>query len=190
MKHSKNSVFAFIKVILNKFKEIALQVKKVIVFSDNCAGQFKSRYNVCNACFSEKDFGVTLELNFFASGHGKGAVDGIRGSIKRTVWREVQGRRCFISMPYDFYKVAENKCKETKISFVPQPEVDSAAMYLAERWDTLIEIPEIQSMHHFLGYDEENILISKTSVDLMLIVPIVKEESSNDEETLKSCQSN
>lgn len=102
------------KAIIVKFKEVVPQVNKLIVFSDNCAGQFKSRYNVTIVCYAEKDFGVSLEWNFFASRQGRGTVDGVGGSVKRTVWREVQGRQCFVSTPYDFYETAKVKCKETE----------------------------------------------------------------------------
>lgn len=44
LKHSKNSVFAFMKANIVKFKKVVPLVNKLIVFSDNCAGQFKSRY--------------------------------------------------------------------------------------------------------------------------------------------------
>lgn len=125
---------------------------------------------------------TTLEWNFFASGHGKGAVDGVGGSIKRTVWREVQGRRAFVSTPYDFYKLAAEKCNGTSILFVPQSEVDMSETFLSIRWDSLVEIPGMQSMHHFQGYDENNIRISRTGIDLMLKVPIIKVEESSDDE--------
>ena len=43
-------------------------------------GQFKSRYTVSNMCFAEKDFHVTMDWNFFASGHGKGKGLQLMGS--------------------------------------------------------------------------------------------------------------
>lgn len=165
----------FLKTILNKFKQLAPDVNKVLVFSDNCVGQFKSRYNVSIVCHAENDFNITLEWNFFASGHGKGAVDGVGGSIKRTVWREVQGRRALITTPYDFFMLASKKCKDICVLFVPKSEVESCEHFLSKRWDDFAAISGIQAMHHFQGYDVKSILVSKTSIDLMLKIPINEE---------------
>lgn len=167
LKHSKNSVWVFMKAIISEMKKIAPSVDHIILFSDNCAGQFKSRYTVSSVCFSEADFGVSMQWNFFASGHGKGAVDGVGGSIKRSVWREVQGRRSYVYSPYDFFKLADEKCKGIHLLYVPQSEVDSYKNHLDQRWLILKEITGINSMHHFQAYDNKNILIGKTSGDLM-----------------------
>ena len=41
-----------------------------------------------NICHHEDDFGVLCEWDFFAIAHGKGACDGIGGTVKRAVYRE------------------------------------------------------------------------------------------------------
>ena len=38
-----------------------------------------------NVCYMEEDFGVTGEWAFFASSHGKGSVDTVGGSVKRSI---------------------------------------------------------------------------------------------------------
>jgi len=48
-----------------------------------------------NTCFLicihlEQDHGVKIWWNFFATSHGKGPVDGLGGSVKRSVWRHVK----------------------------------------------------------------------------------------------------
>ncbi|KAJ8868085.1 hypothetical protein PR048_031894 [Dryococelus australis] len=53
------------------------------IFSDNCTDQFKSRYIISIMCKMEEKLGLGLEWNFFASSHGKGAVDGVSATVKR-----------------------------------------------------------------------------------------------------------
>ena len=36
---------------------------------------------------------LKIRWNFFATSHGKGVVDGIGGTLKRTVWRHVKAER-------------------------------------------------------------------------------------------------
>ena len=66
------------------------QIKTINIFSDAASSQFKQRYLFSNLHEWATDFGVQLVWNFFATSHGKGAVDGIGGSLKRSVWRVVR----------------------------------------------------------------------------------------------------
>jgi hypothetical protein len=46
-----------------------------------------------------------LQWNFFSTSHGKGAVDGVGGSAKRTVWQKVQARKAVVSNAAAFARV-------------------------------------------------------------------------------------
>ncbi|KAG8285742.1 hypothetical protein J6590_074475 [Homalodisca vitripennis] len=108
--------------------------------------------------------------------HGKGAVDGIGGMVKRIVWRAVKGRKVFVNTPEDFYRVALEKCKEIRLLFVSKEEIDHNRKHLEERWGKIHQITGIQAMHHFQAYSDHEILISRTSKSLMLKVDIKNEE--------------
>lgn len=83
---SSYSVWVYIKELLSQIKVLIPAVEEVVFFSDNCAGQFKSKYRVSNICFSKHDFAIPIsEWNFFAASHGKEAVDGVGGCVKRAV---------------------------------------------------------------------------------------------------------
>jgi hypothetical protein len=57
--------------------------KKILYFSDGCAGQYKNCKNFINLCHHKEDFGIEAEWNFFATSHGKGPCDGVGGTVKR-----------------------------------------------------------------------------------------------------------
>lgn len=61
-------------------------IKLINVFSDGVSSQFKQRYLFSNLHKWEKEFSTNLIWNSFVTFHGKGAVDGIGGTIKRSVW--------------------------------------------------------------------------------------------------------
>lgn len=182
LKHCKNSVWTFLKVLVKEIRDLAPKIEHLHIFSDNCAGQFKSRYTMSNVCFGQTDFGVKIDWNFFASSHGKGAVDGIGGMVKRIVWRAMKGRQAFVNTPEDFYRVALEKCKEIRVLFVPKEDINQNRKHLEVRWSNIKEISGIQSMHHFQAYNESEILISKTSKSLMLKVSILKNEDNEVED--------
>ena len=73
--------------IMEYIKQNLPLIRKIIYFSDGCAGQYKNYKNFLNICHHKEDFGLEAEWNFFATSHGKSAVDGIGGTVKRVVAR-------------------------------------------------------------------------------------------------------
>lgn len=58
-----------------------------------------------NICFMKEDFDVNGEWAFFATSHGKGSVDAIGGTVKRSVWRMVKARKNIVSDAKSFFEV-------------------------------------------------------------------------------------
>ena len=56
---------------------------KIKYFADSCAAQYKNYKNFLNLCHHYSDFDLEAEWNFFATGHGKSAVDGMGETIKQ-----------------------------------------------------------------------------------------------------------
>ncbi len=109
LQHDKVAVWVMLKAILKHIKE-NYQISTVKIFSDGCAAQFKNRYTMMNLIFMQDDFDITGEWAFFASSHGKGAVDAIGGTIKRNVWRAVKSRKVIVNTAEAFYKVSADHC--------------------------------------------------------------------------------
>ena len=72
---------------LQKFLPARLQPRKIIYFSDGAASQYKNRKNFINLCHHKEDFGISAEWHFSATAHGKGACDGLGGTVKRLAAR-------------------------------------------------------------------------------------------------------
>ena len=60
-----------------------MPVQKISYFSDGAPQQFKNYKNVLNLYYHNTDFKIEAEWHFFHTAHGKGACDGIGGSVKR-----------------------------------------------------------------------------------------------------------
>ena len=57
------------------------QPQKIIYFLDGAVSQYKNRKNFVNLCHHINDFSIAAEW------HGKGACDGLGGTVKRLVAR-------------------------------------------------------------------------------------------------------
>ena len=83
--HDVIAVYTFIKRFidfLRKFFPIHTQPSKILYFSDGSAPQYKNHKNFLNLCLHQADFGLSAEWHFSATSHGKGACDGLEGSLK------------------------------------------------------------------------------------------------------------
>ena len=89
LSHDKYAVYKFIEVILTDIRKRFPYTRKVCFFSDGAASQFKQKYLFVNLGFLKQEYELeSPEWSFFAASHGKGAVDGICGTIKRSVWQK------------------------------------------------------------------------------------------------------
>ena len=88
--HNTAAVFLYQKCFINFVKQFlppVSQPHKIIHFSDRAGSQYKNRKNFLNLCLHEDDFGVFAEWHFSATAHGKGACDGVGGTVKRLAAR-------------------------------------------------------------------------------------------------------
>lgn len=87
---------AFMDYIFKYLLEKYPQIKIINIFSDGPGSQFKQRYLFSNLHTWEEKHEIKLIWNFFATSHGKGVVDGLGGTVKRSVWRHVRSEQAHI----------------------------------------------------------------------------------------------
>jgi hypothetical protein len=91
-KHENEAVFAFNKVLMDNIKK-QIPVSKVYFVTDGAVTQFKNYKQFINIAMFSTDYNIVAEQHFFASGHGKGACDGIGATVKRMCRKaSVQGK--------------------------------------------------------------------------------------------------
>ena len=84
LKHDTVFVHKVMEITTNFCKRNHPQIKQFEYFSDGCAEQYKNFKHFMNLCKHSEDFNIMVAgWNFFATSHGKGACDGIGGSVKR-----------------------------------------------------------------------------------------------------------
>lgn len=96
LQHDANSVHYFNCKLMDHLKNKfgSRNVRKVTYFSDGAGSQYKNKFNLINLTKHKEDFGVDAQWNFFVTSHGKGACDGIGGTVKRNAYKSsLQNKR-------------------------------------------------------------------------------------------------
>lgn len=124
----------------------------------------------------KEDMGVSGDWVFFASSHGKGAVDAIGGTVKRVVWKEVKARQSVVSTAEDFYKVASKHCPGINVLYVQSSDIRPNAEFLEHRWQSVLPISGIQKKHIFRYGGPNELLIGRFASDNLVKVSVSKSD--------------
>ena len=144
-----NKVFDFVREKHNLPPEVTLHI-----WSDGWAGQFRSRYAF--ALVSQTD--SKLEVNWYYSErhHGKGPMDGIGGTIKNKVFRDVMSNKCLIKNAKDFAEYANKTINGITSIYIPI----NGLLTEPDNIDNASKIPETLSIHKVTrSFNEDNICV-------------------------------
>ena len=158
----KESVYVFNKARLDAVSK-NISFKQVHYWSDGAGSQFKNRFNLASVLFHPHDFGTQATWSFFETAHGKGALDGFGGAVKRAVWRAILQDRAVVNSAEEFAKVAENECLKVQVLYIPKEDITQAKEQLFERWNACISIPETHSIHYVTKLSDTTVSVAKNS---------------------------
>jgi len=98
--HSRIAAFSCVTTIVNEMKRLIGSIERVIMWSDGCASQFRSKFVFALLTHFEK--GINLEWHYNEAHHGKGPMDGVGGTIKRVIYGLVKSRKIVINSAEEF----------------------------------------------------------------------------------------
>jgi hypothetical protein len=165
MHHDKIAVHAFLKKIITWLNENVPELRHLNIFSDGAASQFKQKYNLCNLTFFNETFGIDVAWHFFASGHGKGACDGIGATIKRSVWLRVKTGKFQVTNAEEFYNCALRIDSTVNVFFLSSENIRQDYTSLCVRWDGIKTIPGTQTFHCFAPVSPNVVMARHFSAD-------------------------
>ena len=131
--HSFPTTWAFVKKLVAKLKEQYPYLTMIHFITDSPSSQYRNRYTVQMLARFEGAFNLTAAWNWLESGHGKGACDGIGGTLKRLADRLVK-TNTEIQSAADF---CEKVSPATKVNVihVTAEEVDTAEIEV-KSWES------------------------------------------------------
>ena len=142
LSHNKYAVLAFMSMLVDHLKHIR-EFNRYVVFSDGAPTQFKQKFTMCGMTLLQQ----SLSWNFFATSHGKGAVDGIGRRIKRDVYNTTLSKGLVIKNLDDFVDVAEHCSKNITVLKCTKKHVLSTVKQVDEDISDSAGIPGTHKMH-------------------------------------------
>lgn len=137
--------------MLNTFiKECHPDVTDIFLFSDGPSSQFKNKFMVSLLRTLNQQLGLRISWHYFATSHGKGAVDGIGASVKRSVWTAVSTRKVgSVVDAKSFAGVARRFCNKINVILISAKEiqVQCKELKLDKCFDEATAIPGISKFH-------------------------------------------
>lgn len=114
----------------------------------------------------QEDFGATAECHFFATCHGKGACDGIGGTVKRLA-RQASLQRKLITNAKELHDWAVKEIKGIEFMYISTGEIEQhvSKYKLKKRHEEASTIAGTRSHHAFLQHGPRQVLMRKLSSD-------------------------
>lgn len=164
--HNTVLVHVFQKKLIDVIKKDFMpNLKKIYYFSDGSAAQYKNRKNFINLCHHAEDFdGIEAEWHFYATSHGKGACDGIGGTVKRLATKaSLQSPiNNQILTSLQLYQWGRDNISSVIFIYVANDEFMQEEKILANRFEEAVTVTGTQSYHAFIP-------VSKTKIKTKII---------------------
>lgn len=160
--HDSISVNLFIHKLIGFLKIKFASIDKIIYVTDGAPSQYKNKNNFVNIYYHNNDFGINCEWHFHATAHGKGACDGVGGTVKRMARRASLNRSidCPINSAIEFYNWAISADTNINFCFVPKEEYNPHKIKLTDRYKCCKTIKGTREIHCIIPQDN-NILQTK-----------------------------
>jgi hypothetical protein len=142
-------------------------MKNIVYFSDGCAGQYKNCKNFINLMHHRSDFGINASWSFFCTSHGKGACDGIGGTVKRTTKHESLRRPVSnqILNVYDMYSFCQDRMPCIDFYLLKSSDIETQRNWLKMRFEQAKTIKGTRSYHYFSPINVSTIGMKLVSLD-------------------------
>lgn len=158
--HSKEHVHFYIHKVLTVLKEKFPQLKKIHFVSDGAASQFKNRFTLAGLLFIKKDFKLNAVHEFTPSNHGKNAVDGLGGIVKRGVFKKVMTKKNEVYNSKQFIECAQTIFHSIIFFHTDDTEIDKMKKkVMTPRWEKILKNAAApRNCHYFEPSEDEKYL--------------------------------
>ena len=116
--------------------------------------------------------------------HRKGAVDGIGGTIKGSVWRQVKANSLSPHDPKSYAEIAKDQIPNITIILVTSDKVKQISEEKVSSWSRVLAVPSTQKVHCVKPKSATSLEVSTISTeDSVTVVNILSNSTSETDES-------
>ena len=122
----------------------------------------RTEKNFVNLCLHKDDFGISAEWHFSATSHGKGACDGLGGTVKRLAAR-VSLQRPYndqIMTPRQLFDWASTAVPSAHFGYCSMEDYEREQHNLERRFHQSRTIPGTRKLHSFVPISNSKVRVS------------------------------
>ena len=152
--------------------------KKVIIWSDGATKHFKNRFAMSYMSMFESMYGSTAEWNFCESYHGKGPMDGVGGTMKNGVFKEVLKGHALVQNAFEFFLTAKQIHQSIHVLYRSKEDMEERRKQFDRVWSGVKSANGILSARRITASAPYKINLMRTSFDT---VPMFTRDITPDE---------
>lgn len=150
--HGPGAIWSHLEAVIEYIRNNYPEIKILHVFSDGPNTQYKQKktFYVFGQLIEDKMFSYGT-WSFFESSHGKGAADGVGGSLKRTLDKQIAFGRDICSAR-DAFDVLKRRSKKVKLFYVSEEDIQQKLTKIPQN---LVPIKGSMQLHQLVYCDGE-----------------------------------
>ena len=121
MSQDKYAVITFLILIILELETKHKHFDETEFFSDGVSSQFKQKYLLCALIHQKRN----INWEYFATSHGKDAVNGIVEMVKRIVPIAAFSKQEQVKNAPDFFRIAKSKCEKISVLYSVTKEIEN-----------------------------------------------------------------
>ena len=151
---NRTAALTCLKKVVEKAEEINVaKYDKIIVWSDGCSAQFRSRF-VFRLLTEDLFHGVKLTWNYNEKSLGKGPMDGVGGTVKNIIFRKVKLGFVTIDSLFEFHQAILKFVLSIKSVYLPDTDVLNDSENIEQKSK---KIPQTLKVHHVERFEVKEV---------------------------------
>jgi hypothetical protein len=163
LNHNSSMVRAILDKVNSFVKEKCPDAKYIHYWTDSPTSQYRNRTIFDLVARHESVFGLKASWQFFEAGHGKGACDGIGGSVKRSADTAIKTGKENITCGKDFFDWGSRTDSKIRYEFVDKTEYEAANKQVEERQKNIKPVKGTLKVHSVSSISEQEIMVRETT---------------------------
>ncbi|PZC82473.1 hypothetical protein B5X24_HaOG210222 [Helicoverpa armigera] len=156
--HEPGAIWAHLLPVIKLLKSKCPDIKRIHFFSDGPSSQYRQKKNFFLLNFYTTELGLDMcTWNFSESGHGKGVADGIGGSVKRTLDKQV-AYNWDITNGKEAFEMLKSVSKSIQFFFIEDSDIQMVQEHVPI---DLKPIPRTMQIHQIISFANSTYLLNR-----------------------------